>query len=166
VKLADAKELVKAGVEGWLAPVRDGTPDAEFIALVKERIARNERPDMWFNPTVGNNAVVGRDAWNDPLLRDTVPPGEIRKYFGEQLEKMTPEVTDRARRQVRDNAARIFFPVGDAGMKIVMGTDANPLEDIANSRKINKVFLRGTEVERAALRAKWQREWANQPKER
>ena len=24
------------------------------------------------HPTVGNNAVVGRDAWNDPLLRDTV----------------------------------------------------------------------------------------------
>ncbi len=91
VKLADAKELIKAGVEGWLhAPVRDVAPDAEFIALVKERIAKNDRPNMWFNPTVGNNAVVGREAWNDPLLRDTVPPGEIKKYFGEQLEKMTP----------------------------------------------------------------------------
>jgi imidazolonepropionase-like amidohydrolase len=227
VKLADAKELVKAGVEGWLhAPVRDGAPDAEFIALVKERIARNDHPDMWFNPTVGNNAVVGRDAWNDPLLRDTVPPGEIEKHFGEQLEKMTPDVTERARRQVKENAARIFFPVRDAGMKIVMGTDtgqsqffigwrsqleletwvwmgmtpsdaiiaatrdaaavgkfntgvvatgrnadfivldANPLDNIANSRRINKVFLRGTEVNRAGLRAKWQKEWANQTKDR
>ena len=33
-----------------------------------------------------------RDAWDDPLLRDTVPPGEIKKYFGEQLDKMTPEM--------------------------------------------------------------------------
>ena len=175
---------------------------------------------MWFNPTVGNNAVVGRDAWNDPLLRDTVPPGEINKYFGEQLEKMTPEVTARARQQVKDTAAGTFFPVRDAGMKIVMGTDtgqsqffigwrsqlefetwvwmgmtsseaivaatrdaaavgkfntgmvaagrnadfivldADPLENIANSRKINRVFLRGTEVDRAGLRAKWQKEWA------
>jgi imidazolonepropionase-like amidohydrolase len=220
VKLADAKALITAGVEGWLhAPVRDGAPDAEFISLVKDRIARNDRPNMWFNPTVGNNAVVGRDAWNDPLLRDTVPPGEIKKYFGEQLEKMTPEVTERARQQVKENAARMFFPVRDAGIKIVMGTDtgqsqffigwrsqleletwvwmgmtpseaivaatrdaaavgkfntgsvatgrsadfivleANPLDDIANSRKINKVFLRGTEVDRAGLRAKWRKEW-------
>jgi len=220
VKLVDAKELIKAGVEGWLhAPVRDVAPDAEFIALVKDRIARNDRPNMWFNPTVGNNAVVGRDAWNDALLLDTVPPGEIKKYFGEQLEKMTPEVTARARQQVRDMAARTFFPVRDAGMKIVMGTDtgqsqffigwrsqleletwvwmgmtpsdaivaatrdaaavgkfntgmiaagrnadfivlgADPLENIANSRRINQVFLRGTEVDRAGLRAKWQKEW-------
>ena len=37
--------------------------------------------------------------------------------------------------------------------------DANPLENIANSRRINKVFLRGQEVDRARLRAKWQAEW-------
>lgn len=34
--------------------------------------------------------------------------------------------------------------------------DANPLENINNSRKINAVYLRGTAVDRAALRAKWQ----------
>lgn len=33
--------------------------------------------------------------------------------------------------------------------------DANPLDNIANSRRISKVYLRGTEVNRAALRAKW-----------
>jgi imidazolonepropionase-like amidohydrolase len=37
--------------------------------------------------------------------------------------------------------------------------DANPLESIGNSRRINKIFLRGQEVDRAALRAKWQAEW-------
>ena len=33
--------------------------------------------------------------------------------------------------------------------------DANPLDSISNTRKINKVFLRGTEVRRAALASKW-----------
>ena len=33
--------------------------------------------------------------------------------------------------------------------------DANPLDDITNTRRISKVFLRGHEVDRAALRAKW-----------
>ena len=39
--------------------------------------------------------------------------------------------------------------------------DANPLENIANTRTISKVFLRGTEVDRAGLKAKWSRRAAN-----
>jgi imidazolonepropionase-like amidohydrolase len=42
--------------------------------------------------------------------------------------------------------------------------DANPLDNIANTRRINKVYLRGQEVDRAALRAKWQAEWSRQTK--
>jgi len=34
--------------------------------------------------------------------------------------------------------------------------DANPLDNIANTRRITQVFLRGVEVPRAALKAKWQ----------
>ena len=33
--------------------------------------------------------------------------------------------------------------------------DANPLDDITNTRRISRVFLRGHEVDRAGLRAKW-----------
>jgi len=33
--------------------------------------------------------------------------------------------------------------------------DANPLDDITNTRKINRVYLRGHEVDRARLRAMW-----------
>ena len=33
--------------------------------------------------------------------------------------------------------------------------DANPLEKISNVRRIDKVYLRGKEVDRAGLRAKW-----------
>jgi len=38
--------------------------------------------------------------------------------------------------------------------------DANPLDNIANTRKIAKVYLRGQEVDRAGLRAKWQARWS------
>ena len=38
--------------------------------------------------------------------------------------------------------------------------NANPLDSIANTRKIYKVYLRGQEVDRAAMRTKWQAEWA------
>jgi imidazolonepropionase-like amidohydrolase len=33
--------------------------------------------------------------------------------------------------------------------------DANPLDDITNTRRIAKVFLRGREVNRATLRKGW-----------
>ena len=34
--------------------------------------------------------------------------------------------------------------------------DANPLDDITNTRKISRVYLRGQQLDRAAMRAKWQ----------
>jgi imidazolonepropionase-like amidohydrolase len=37
--------------------------------------------------------------------------------------------------------------------------DANPLDDIANVRRINAVYLRGDAVDRSGLRAKWQAQW-------
>ena len=33
--------------------------------------------------------------------------------------------------------------------------DANPLDDILNTRRINRVYLRGKEVDRAALKTAW-----------
>ena len=35
--------------------------------------------------------------------------------------------------------------------------DANPIDDIANLRRIDRVYLRGDELDRAALRAAWSR---------
>jgi imidazolonepropionase-like amidohydrolase len=40
--------------------------------------------------------------------------------------------------------------------------DANPLEDIRNVRRIAKVYLRGQEVDRSGLKAKWQAQWSKQ----
>jgi imidazolonepropionase-like amidohydrolase len=220
VTLADAKELMRAGVEGWLhLPVRNGElPDAELIAMIKDRIAKNDRPHMWFHPNIGT-AALGREVWDDPLLRETVSPEQIKEHWGEALAAITPETTERARRNLKELGQNNALKLRDAGMKIVLGSDtgqtrffigwmgqlefeswvwmgltpmqaivaatrdsaeaahmntgliapgryadftvldANPLENIANSRRINKVYLRGQELDRAALRAKWQARW-------
>ena len=220
ITLADAKLMMKAGVEGWLhPPVRGGEfPDDEFIAMIKARIAKNDRPNMWFNPQAGT-AASSREDWDDPLLRDTIPPQQIQAQVGEQLARMTPESTERARRTLRETGAKSQLKLRAAGMKMVLGgdtgqtrffigwsqqlefenwvrmgltpmeaivaatrdsavaghfntglvaagkyadfvvLDANPLMDIANTRKINKVFLRGQEVDRAGFKAKWQARW-------
>jgi len=41
--------------------------------------------------------------------------------------------------------------------------NANPLDNIANTRKINRVYLRGQDIPRAALRARWQAEFDAAP---
>jgi imidazolonepropionase-like amidohydrolase len=222
VKLDDAKELLRAGVEGWLhTPVRDGdVVDDEIVGIVKDRVARNDRPAMWITLSMitswANLAGGTRPAWlDDPLLRATYSPEQIEKYWGEPLKKMTPEAVARVKKNF-ENDGRNAMKLRAAGMRVVDGTDtgqnrfligyfnhldlesmvaigmtpmeaivgatrdgaaiahldtglvapgknadfivldANPLESISNTRRINTVYLRGQEVPRAAMAAKWQ----------
>ena len=55
--LADAKELVKAGVEGFTHMVRDQLVDDEFMTLLKER------PNVWFTPNLGGMNRDVADWW-------------------------------------------------------------------------------------------------------
>jgi imidazolonepropionase-like amidohydrolase len=221
VTSANAKELMRAGVEGWLhVPVRGGeTVDAELVAIVKDRIAKNNRPNMWMTPglhTAWMNTHGGsRPAWlDDPLLRATYSASDIEEHWGGPLAKMTREETARAGENF-ERDARNAMTLRAAGMRIVNGTDtgqtrfwigyfnhldleslvamgmtaseaivaatrdsadiagfntgmiapgrngdfivldANPLENIANTRRIDKVYLRGHEVPRAAMADRW-----------
>jgi imidazolonepropionase-like amidohydrolase len=222
ITLADAKELMRAGVEGWLhVPVRQGElVDDELIAIVKERIAKNNRPNIWMTPNMRSTwmSTQGgrRPAWlDDPLLKQTYSPEQIEEYWGRPLVKMTPDMVATARRNFESDAGNAT-KLRAAGVRAVMGTDtgqtrfwigyfnhmelesmvamgltpaeaivaatrdgaevarlntglvaagrsadfivldANPLENIGNSRRINKVYLRGSELPRAAMAAKWQ----------
>ena len=225
VTLADAKELMRAGVEGWLhVPVRGGEAvDDELVSIVKDRIAKRNRPNIWMTRDVSaawmETQGGKRPVWlHDPLLRDTYAPEQIEEQWGRPLAKMTPDAVARNRKDFELLASNTM-KLRAAGMKVVAGTDtgqtrfwigyfnhmdleslvaigltpaeaivaatrdsaaiakinsgvvapgktadfivldANPLESISNSRRIDKVFLRGQEVDRAALRAKWQAEW-------
>ena len=129
VKLADAKELMRAGVDGWLhVPVRGGEAvDDDLIGIVKQRIAQNNRPTMWMTPaliTAWMDTQGGtRPDWlDDPLLRDLYSSDQVEEYWGRPLAKRTPEEVKRARQDFELQASNAM-KLRAAGMRIVSGTD-------------------------------------------
>src|SRR5207253_8300149 len=130
VTLANAKVLMRAGVEGWLhVPVRQGEiADDEILSIVKDRIARGDRPVMWMTPaliTTWMNTQGGatRPVWlDDPLLTSAYSRSDIDQFWGDPLKKMTPAQVAKAKESFASDA-RSALLLRAAGMKIVGGTD-------------------------------------------
>ncbi|MGC4080658.1 MAG: amidohydrolase family protein [Vicinamibacterales bacterium] len=208
--LADAKDLLKANVDGFAHGVRDRDVDDEYMAILKQH------PKVWEGPNLPGRAISPEESLEEiTWLSETLPPSQITR--------MREQVAARQAGRGRGNAPPPGMPsdmfgiqcrnlkrVHDAGMIIGLGTDAdrdigysvhieladmvacgltpaeaivagtktsaallklddlgtvaagksadlivldaNPLDNIKNTRTINKVYLRGVEVDRASLR--------------
>ncbi len=201
--LADARDLVEAGVAGFLHSVRDAEMDDALVARMKEK-------NVYITPNLG---IGGRGAayYEDPLLAEvfsaaaiapvrrntaagggtsydyqcrslaklnkagvTIALGDdtgIQNSFPgyaelQQLERMaecgmTPQqvlvAATRTAAQVLRIADMGSIAPGKQASFIVL--DANPLDNLSNARKISRVYLRGEEINRAALRAEFRSRW-------
>jgi imidazolonepropionase-like amidohydrolase len=91
--LADAKLMIKAGVEGFMHSVRDQEVDDEYVALARQH-------DIWITPNLGgiNRASLIRDNghpdwFDDPLTRESMSPALMRareKLYEERKGKPAP----------------------------------------------------------------------------
>jgi len=110
--LDDAKDLLRAGVDGFGHVVRDRDVDQELIAMLRER------PNVFFLETLWGerNAIYGaKPAWLDePIVRSTLSPGELRTL----ADGFSGEHTDSAQRLLRNVAA-----LNHAGVRLGLGTD-------------------------------------------
>jgi len=210
--LTDARELVQAGVDGFLHLVRDAEMDDGLIEMMRTR-------RVFVTPNLSTseaNTYTRKPAWlDDPSLAETVSADAIEKVANGYAARAAAGPRDAAvasyvnqqRSLEKLSTAGVPIALGDdtgientfpgygehhemelmvaAGMTpmqtIVAATrtpaellrltrlgtvasgksadfivlDANPLDRIANTRTIFKVYQRGREVDRRALAAAW-----------
>ena len=205
--LDDAKDLVRAGIDGFAHLVRDKEMDEEVISLIRQRHVL-----VIPNLALAENATHSEPpAWLDDPLYRAVTPAAIVDRLRASYRARSPEAVDRAR-QIYGNMQRSLAKLNAAGVRIGFGADsgaapdhfhaytdhrelqlmvqaglttaqalaaatvtsaeflrltdrgtiaagksadfivldANPLDDIANTTKISKVYLRGQEIQRTA----------------
>jgi imidazolonepropionase-like amidohydrolase len=199
--LADAKELLRSGIDGFAHGIRDLEVDDEIMGLFKQR------PQVFVIPNLPDTPPSIADlAW----LSETLPSRAI-----DELKKTA--VAAPARPRLFEVQARSLAKLAAAGVRIAFGTDAgvgapygysahteladmvaagmtptsvlnaatrtsaevmrldqlgtiavgksadfivldaNPLDDITNTRRISRVYLRGQEVDRARSSREWTR---------
>ena len=99
-----------------------------------------------------------------PWLAETLPPFEVDNLRA-QAERLAVEgpsasfvlqCRNLARTGERGDPAAGRPRHGVGGQeRVVVVLDANPLDDVTNSRRISAVYLRGEPVDREALRARF-----------
>jgi len=214
--LADARDLVEAGVDGFLHSIRDAEMDDALVARMKQK-------NVYITPNLaigGRGAATQKLPWyDDPLLAQVFSPAAIALArpnpnqnagagTGSAPSSNQPTSYEmQIRSLAKLNKAGVTIALGDdtgiqnsfpgyaalqqmermaeAGMtpqqvlvavtrtpaqilrindmgSIATGKqasfivlDANPLDNLANARKISKVYLRGQEINRQALREQW-----------
>lgn len=189
----DAKDLLRAGIDGFAHGVRDVDIDDEFMALIKAR------PEVWVIPNLPDRGTSASDL---EMAAGSLPPAQIARLRDNPVKPNMDLYNVQARNLAKLNAAGVKIAYGtDAGVAVgwtahqeladmvnagmtpaqvlraatetaaeITGLsklgavaagksasfvvlDANPLEDITNTRRISQVFLQGAAVDRAALSA-------------
>ncbi len=109
--LEDAKDLMKAGIDGFVHLVRDRDVDEEYLAIVKAH------PRVWSGP---NMPGAGATREHIEALAATLPAGQIAAMRRDLERRTASNVPPDALYQLH---CRNLKKIHDAGMIIGLGTD-------------------------------------------
>jgi imidazolonepropionase-like amidohydrolase len=172
--LADAKALLRAGIDGFAHGIRDTDVDDEILELFRTRrhvfvmpnlpdtpAGTTTRPPLWavqarslpklaaagvvigFGTAAGVGAAYGAGAHDE--IADMVAAGLTPAQAIVAATSTTAAI-------LRLDDLGSLAPGKSADFLVL---DANPLDDIAFTRRIAEVYLRGARVNRERLRASW-----------
>ena len=121
--LADAKDLARAGLDGYLHGVLDA--DAEFATMVKAN-------NGFVTPAQGlglRGNVPGLSPWfEDPFFQEATPPATIVRYRQQAAKAApAPNAVSIDERMTRPAAMMKVLLAG--GVRVAVGTDAGALPD-------------------------------------
>ena len=108
--LADAKDLLQAGVDGFVHLVRDRDVDNAYLALVKSH------PKVWSGP----NMPVPMTSDTADALADTLPANQIATMRAQLKQR---QASGNPPNELFELHCRNLRQVHDAGMVIGLGTD-------------------------------------------
>jgi imidazolonepropionase-like amidohydrolase len=137
--------------EYWGDPLAKLTPEA--AARAKKTLA-DDGSNMMKLRAAGMKVVMGTDTGQTRFFIGYYNHMVLESYVAMGMTPMEVIIAS-----TRDSAAiakvnsGVLAPNRQADFVVL---DANPLENIANTRKISTVYLRGAEVPRAQLAGKWQ----------
>jgi imidazolonepropionase-like amidohydrolase len=117
--LADTKDLMRAGIDGFLHPVRDRDVDDELLQMLKQR------PAVFFALTLFAprlNAGETAPRWLNESLRSGPVSAEEVARLREVVTTRKPEATAAGRAEW-DRIARNVAKLNSAGVKLALGTD-------------------------------------------
>jgi virginiamycin B lyase len=118
--LDDAKDLLRAGIDGFGHCVRDRDVDPELLALLKAR------PNVFFLETLWGerNAIYGGlPPWlGDPIVRETLSAAEIEQLRSGFLPAAAPATLLRSM-EAADRLLRNVAALHKAGVTLGLGTD-------------------------------------------
>jgi imidazolonepropionase-like amidohydrolase len=149
--------LPDRGVKADRSWLRDSMPAAEF-QKVQAETKDDPKAQQFFAIQCRNLGRLNKEGIKIALGSDGGVPWAAHEEMADMAAcGMTPAQVIVASTR---NAAELMN-LADAGTIAVRKSadfvvlDANPLDDITNTRRISSVYLRGAQVDRAGLRAKW-----------
>ena len=121
--LADAKELVKAGIDGLVSSIRDREVDDQLVSAMKEK-------DVFLSPALtwaeAKFEYADKPNWlGEQTMREAYPP-QLSAYLSDTVTmnkfKRNPELG--ALRQQYATAVKNLKKLSDGGVKIALGTNS------------------------------------------